>query len=74
MNSFTVDDINNIHQSYKDFFDKNAVEIQRLFELRSEKFIEWIRYRYNIGIGDVIQHKKETYFGKPKTVWILGLS
>ena len=74
MNDFGIDGAKNIYDGYRKFFDNNSEQIKELFEKRAEKFIEYIRYKYDIGIGDIIQHKTEKYCGKPKTVWILGIS
>lgn len=69
-----IDEAKLIHSEYKAFFDDNSKQILNLLTLRAEKFIEFIRYKYNIGIGDVLQHKTETFNGKPKIVWVLGYS
>lgn len=74
MENFGIEGTKNIYDDYRKFFNDNGDKIKELFDKRAEKFIEYIRYKYDIGIGDVIQHKTDTYYGKPKTVWILGIS
>lgn len=72
--NFEIDNAKKERMFYVDFFNENNKKIRELLDERAKMFIQFVRYKYDIGIGDIVQSKSEFYWGKPKIIWITGYS